>query len=252
VYLSFDFREHNSTFSEDEINPLADIRVRKAIYHSINLDEIIERVFDGTIFCEPASQFVTPLIYGYNPEISRLDYDIDEARRLLNESGYPDGFDLVMDCPIEFFEHIKICEVIEEQLSKILNFSLNTIPVGEYFTKIIERNTSFYIIGWMAATGDGGEIYDYLIRSVDVEAGVGTYNAGFYSNPMVDVIGEEVTYIMDFEERLDLMQEGFKIALDDIAWIPLISPKLINGVADYVDWVPSANMNIRVENIRFK
>ena len=72
VYLSFDFRENNSAAYGDRKNPLSDVRVRKAIYHSIDVNEIIERVGNKTMLCEPASQFVTPLIYGYNPEISRF------------------------------------------------------------------------------------------------------------------------------------------------------------------------------------
>jgi len=252
VYLGFDFRENNSVAYGEQKNPLSDVRVRKAIYHAIDVDSIIKRVYGDVVFCDIASQFVTPLIYGYNPEISRLDFDLNESRRLLNESGYPDGFDLVMDCPIDFFQHTKICEVVDEQISEVLNFSLNMIPIGDFFGKIIEKNTSFYIIGWMAATGDGGEIYDYLIRTVDIEKGVGTYNVGYYTNSEVDRMGEEISYTMDFKERLKLIQEGFAIALDDVACIPLVSSKVIYGVANYVDWVPSANMNILVENIVLK
>jgi peptide/nickel transport system substrate-binding protein len=249
VYLSFDFRENNSSTYGSQKNPLSDVRVRKAIYHSINVSEIIERISNKTMICEPASQFVTPLIYGYNPNISRLDYDLDEARRLLNESGYLHGFNLTMDCPIEFYEHTTICEIVDEQLSSILNFSLNIISLEEFFRKILERNTSFYIIGWMAATGDGGEIYDYLIRTVDKEIGTGTYNAGYYSNSEVDRIADEISYTLDFEERLNLMQKGFKIAADDVACIPLVSTKLIYGVKDFINWAPNPNMNIIVEDI---
>jgi peptide/nickel transport system substrate-binding protein len=252
TYLGFDFRENNSAGYDDQINPLSNLNVRKAIYHAINVDSIIERVYNNTIFCEPASQYITPHIYGYNPDISRLEYNLEESKKLLNESGYPDGFDLVMDCAIEFYEHTKICEVVDEQLSKILNFSLNILPLEEFFTKIIERNTSFYIVGWMAATGDGGEIYDYLIRTVDTNKGIGTYNAGYYSNPEIDDIGEEISYTMDFKERLRLIQVGYKIASDDVACIPLVSTKMIYGVRNNIDWLPSSNMNIIVEDISLK
>jgi len=251
VYLGFDFRENNSVTYGEQTNPLSDVRVRRAIYHAIDVDSIIKRVFNDTMFCDNATQFITPLVFGYNPDISRLDFVLNESRRLLNESGYPYGFDLVMDCPIDFFEHTSICKIVDEQLSEVLNFSLNLIPVGDFFGKIIEKNSSFYIIGWMAATGDGGEIYDYLIRTVDNERGIGTYNVGNYSNSEVDRIGEEISYTMDFKERLKLLQEGFAIALDDVACIPLVSTKVIYGVSDYVDWVPSANMNFIVENIGF-
>jgi ABC-type transport system substrate-binding protein len=114
------------------------------------------------------------------------------------------------------------------------------------------RNISFYFTGWMPATGDGGEIYDYLIRTINSTAGIGTYNAGYYSNYEIDRIGEEITYTMDSEERLNLMQQGFEIAMNDVACIPLLSPRGLHAAADYIDWMPSLNTNIKVENIGFK
>ena len=253
TFISFDFRENCSLDGiTKDVNPLSDIRVRKAIYHAINIDEIIERVFNNSLFAEPASQFVTPLIFGYNPNITRLSFDLNKSRELLNQSGYSDGFDLVLDCVKESCTSTKVCEVLDEQLSKIMNFSLNRLPIGEYYEKICTRNTTSYILGWMAATGDGGEIYDYMIRSVDTDAGIGSFNLGYYSNPEIDRIGEEITYVMDYEERLKLIQDGFEIAMHDIAWIPLLSSKLIYGVVDGVRWEPSNNMLILIEEIKLE
>jgi len=251
TYISFDFRE-NISLNEfpGGKNPLSDIRVRKAIYHAINIDEIIERVYNNSLFAEPVSQFLTPLIFGYNPNITRLSFDLNKSRELLNQSGYNDGFNLVLDCIEETCIQTEVCEVIDEQLSKIINFSLNRLPIGEYYDKICGRNTSCYILGWMAATGDGGEIYDYMIRTVDMDAGIGTFNLGYYSNPEVDRIGEEITYIMDYEERLKLMQEGFEIAMEDVAWVPLLSSKNIYGVVDGVAWEPNNNMLLLIEEIK--
>ncbi len=114
------------------------------------------------------------------------------------------------------------------------------------------RNTSFLISGWIPATGDGGEIFDYLIRTVNISAGIGTYNVGYYSNPEVDRIGEEISYIIDPIERLNLMQQGFKIAMDDVACIPLFSLKSVHGTREDINWLPSLNMNIKIENIIYK
>jgi len=57
---------------------------------------------------------------------------------------------------------------------------------------------------------------------------------------------------MDYEERLKLMQDGFEIAMEDIAWIPLLSSKLIYGVVDGVSWEPSNNMLILIEEIKLE
>lgn len=251
TYISFNFSE-NCTIDEEvsEKNPLSDVRVRKALYHAINISEIIEKVYNNTKFAVSASQFVTPLIFGYNPNITRLPYNLSKSRELLNQSGYGNGFNLSMDCAEEATTQMRICDVLDMQLSKIINFSLNPLSMMCYHEKIIGRNTSCYILGWMAATGDGSEIYDYILRTVDKKAGIGSFNLGYYSNPDIDRIGEEINYMLDYEERLMLMQEGFEIAMDDVAWIPLLSSKLIYGVVEEVNWEPSNTMLIIIEEIK--
>ena len=252
IFLSFDFREYDSSGFPGEKNPLSDVRVRKAIYHSINVSQIINDVLNGSNFAEPASQFVTPLIFGYNPNIERLPYDLDEAKELMKEAGYEDGFELELDCH-EGADNLKlISKLIQSQLSGIIDVKLNFLPTEEYYMKLFSRNCSFYSIGWLAATGDGGEIFDYMLRTVNQKAGVGTYNLGYYSNPEVDRIGENISHILDPTERLELMQEGFRIAMEDVAWIPLYIPKCVYSVTNCIAWEPGAGMMISVEDIDFK
>jgi peptide/nickel transport system substrate-binding protein len=251
-FLSFDFRENDSVAFKGEKNPLSDVRVRKAIYHAINITYIIDNVLNGSNFAEPASQFVTPMIFGYNPNIERLPYDLEKAKELMNAAGYEEGFELVLDCHEDSENQKQICKVIKTQLSEIIDIKINFLSIEDYFMKIGTRNSSFYVIGWLAGTGDGGEIYDYMIRTVDQEAGVGTYNLGFYSNKEVDRIGENISHILDPEERLELMQEGFRIAMEDVAWVPLFAPKCVYGMADYIAWEPGPGMLIAVEYVGFK
>ena len=115
-----------------------------------------------------------------------------------------------------------------------------------------DRNTSFYFSGWLTGTGDGGEVFDYILRTVDQEKGIGTYNIGYYSNPEVDRICKEISCVLDPDERLTLMQDGFKIAMDNVAWIPLYIPKCVAAIADYVAWAPKPDYYIKVEEISFK
>lgn len=48
------------------------------------------------------------------------------------------------------------------------------------------------------------------------------------------------------------MQEGFRIAMEDVAWVPLYIPKCIYAVAEDVAWDPGPGMHIAVEEIGFK
>ena len=74
----------------------------------------------------------------------------------------------------------------------------------------------------------------------------------YYSNPEVDRIGENISHILSPEDRLDIMQEGFRIAMEDVAWIPLYIPKYVYAIAEDIAWDPGPGMMIAVEDIEFK
>jgi len=248
-YLSFDFREKNSSGFPTGINPLADLRVRKALYHAINFEPLNRILLDAA---EPASQFLSPLIFGYNPGIKRLPYDLNLSRQLLTEAGYEHGFNLTLDCAKEYPTFIDISSEIADQLSEVISVQLNLLNASEYYTKLYMRNCSIYLTGWIPATGDGGEIFDYLLRSEHHPLGIGSYNFGHYSNLTVDNITQEITHTMDQNERGRLMRLGFKVAMDDVACIPLYINVCNIGVQDFIVWHPRSDLMTLVEEITVK
>jgi len=48
------------------------------------------------------------------------------------------------------------------------------------------------------------------------------------------------------------MQEGFRVAMEDVAWVPLYIPKCIYGIADYIAWNPRSDYALSVEEMGFK
>lgn len=246
VYLSFDFRERNNITGYNENNPFADLRVRKAIYHAINISEMLK----NSTARSPAFQFVIPSIFGYNPEIQRLAYNITTARQLMNESGYKNGFSVVFDYSYDVFDKDTV-EFIKNQLSKInITLTPNAGSYDNYIRKLFTHNVSFYINAWTTGTGDGGEIYDYLIGTRNEEQDIGSFNAGLYSNSMVDKLGENASISMEPYNRLNLLQECFKIAMDDVAWIPLFTWKTTYGINNQFLWTPRADQQILIEYIK--
>jgi len=251
IFLGFDFREEDSYAYPDGDNPTADVKVRKAIYHAIDEKAIIEEVMGGA--AEPASQFLPPHIFGYNPDIERLPYNQSKARELLNEAGYPEGFDIEFDCPTDRYVNDKeICEAIAEDLSEVgVNATLNAQPKKEFFPKVLARNTSFHLLGWAADTADGAEIFDYMLTTAGTQPGKGSVNLGYYSNPLVDEMGRRSSTTLDPEKRLTIMQEGFAIAMEDVAWVPLHLQSLLYGKASDVEWEPRADVKIVLDDISY-
>jgi peptide/nickel transport system substrate-binding protein len=250
--IGFDFRENNSYGFSDGNNPTADIRVRKAIYHAIDIDPLIKGPFKG--YATPASQLLTPYIFGYNPDIKRLTYNVSLAKELLIEAGYGDGFQIELDCITVDYDYNNLnCELIKEQLSKIgVEVKLNKLSIDEFNKKVVyNQNTSLWIVGWGTVSSDGGDVYNSFLMS-RTENLTGFYNSGYYSNPKVDAIGLEVSIEMNSKKRSELLQEGFRIAhLDDIFVIPLFSQELLILTSNNIDIIPRADERIIIKDIKF-
>ena len=245
VYISFDFRDTNNITGYNETNPFADLRVRKAIYQAINISEMLHNSTSRL----PCSQFVIPLVFGYNPEIQRPTYNITAARQLMNDSGYKNGFTVVFDYSYDVFQQDTI-EFIKNQLSEInITLTINSLSYEEYISKLLTHNVTFYINAWTTGTGDGGEIYDYLIGTKDEKKDIGSFNAGFYSNSTVDRLGENASIYMEPYGRRNLLQECFKVAMEDVAWIPLFTWKSSYGINNNFIWTPRADQQILIEYI---
>lgn len=73
-------------------SPLQDVRVRRALNHAVNKQQMIDVFLDGAV--PPASQIAHSMSFGYNEELRPYVYDAALARRLLADAGYADGFDL--------------------------------------------------------------------------------------------------------------------------------------------------------------
>lgn len=248
--IGFDVRDNNSYAFPDGENPTADVRVRKAIYHAIDIEPLINGPFKG--YAQPASQLLTPHIFGYNPDIKRLSYNLSMAKKLLNESGYKNGFDIQMDCITIGYEYNKInCELIKKQLSKVgINLTLNELSIEEFNKKVVyNKNTSLWLVGWGTVSFDGGYIYDLFIRT-EGENILGFYNSGHYSNTRVDEIGFEASTEMNSFFRTKLLQEGFRIAIsEDICVIPLFSQELLILTSKEIIMEPRADLRFNVKEL---
>ncbi|MGR3662264.1 MAG: ABC transporter substrate-binding protein, partial [Paracoccaceae bacterium] len=136
-------------------NPFLDVRVRQAIYQAIDVDALTSKVMRGT--AEPVSQLVSKEMKGYSTALAdRLPLDVEGAKALLTEAGYPDGFSFGLMCPNDrYINDEAICRATASMLAKIgVDAKLSTMPVRNYWSELREDNFDMYLLGWSPGTFD--------------------------------------------------------------------------------------------------
>ena len=202
--------------------PMADIRVRQAIYMAINEDEIIAKVMRGQ--ASPAAQIPDPPTIGYNADLKRLPYDPQKAKALLKAAGYENGFAITLTGPNDrYIQDAKIAEAVAKYLAKVgIQATLDVKPKSIFFPEVNEGKLEFYLIGWFDGTFDMGRTYAKLAHTRDRERGFGELNGANYSDPEIDALIESANTMIDYNEREKALQELNRMAMvDKIVWIPL-------------------------------
>ena len=228
-------------------NPLRDVRVRRAFYQAVDEDTIAKKVMRGA--ATPSGLMVAPAVHGWDKSLNeRYPYDIKEAKRLLTEAGYPEGFTVGMNCPNDrYVNDEQICQAIAAMLARIgVKVNVLAETKSKYFGKILARNTSFYLLGWTPATVDAHNAMFNLMATPD-DLGRGKYNLGRYSDKRFDELTTAVMTELDPEKRNAEITEAFRLHKEAFGHIPLHQQVLAWGIKDNVHLVQLAN-NIFVWN----
>jgi peptide/nickel transport system substrate-binding protein len=249
IYLSFDmFRKADSPGVGGGPNPFADVRVRRAIYHAVDVDGMIKAVMGGS--GAPATQFVTAPVFGYNPDVKRLAYDPARAKALLAEAGYPRGFAARLDCPNDrYVNDAALCEAVAGQLAKVgVRITPNAVPKAVFFPQIDRFESSFYLAGW--GTLDAGATLSAVVQTNDRAKGTGRINRGRYSSAEVDAIIRKGRQTLDDREREALYRSAIALAMGEVAWVPLHQQEMILGVKKGLSFTPRFDEYIFAHEIR--
>ena len=242
IFLGMDQKRDELLYSNVKgKNPFKDKRVRQAFYQAIDINGIQRTVMRGA--STPTATMIGPGINGFDPAINvRMPYDVEAAKKLLTQAGYPNGFEVSMNCPNDrYVNDGKICQAVAANLSRInVKVNLQVETKGTYFPKILRRDTSFYMLGWTAVTYDAHNALNALLRCVD-EKGSGQFNLGAYCNPKVDELTAMIQSETDKPKRDAMIKEAFKIHADDIGHLPLHQQALAWGVANNVQLVQLAD-----------
>ena len=242
VYLGFDqVRDELLESSVKGKNPFKDGRVRRAFWQAIDIEAIKSRVMRGQ--SSPTGLMVAPGINGFVSELNkRPPYDPDAAKKLLSDAGYPNGFEVGMDCPNDRYVNDEaICQAVVAMLARIgVKVNLLAQTRARYFAKILGPgyNTSFYMLGWTpGATYDTHNVFEQLMHTRNTQTNQGVFNVGGYSNAKFDELADKIEKETDKEKRDAMIKEAHKIHQDDVGHIPLHQQVIVWAVRDGIQVV---------------
>ena len=219
------------------------MRVRKAFNQAIDIEAIKTKVMRGR--ATPTPLLISPLLFSKAGDFKRWPYDVEAAKKMMAEAGYPDGFDLTMDCPNDRYVNDEaICQAVAAMLSRInVKIMLIAQPKVKFFAKANAPNydTSFSLLGWTPSGFDSLNVLSNIIGCRDVKGTGGPFNYGGYCNPAVTMLTEKLRAETDLAKRDEIISAAFKIVHEDAGFVPLHQQALSWGVSKKVEMVQRAD-----------
>jgi len=208
-------------------NPLLDVRVRQALNLAINRKTIISRVVQGA--ATEANQWMPAGTIGYNPDIKDIAYDPDQARKLLAEAGFPDGFKLTMHVPNDRYpQGPETAQAVAQFWTRVgVKTQVEVVPWAVYSGRTRKNEFAVSMLGWGNGTGEASYAMVNILATVDPKRGLGASNWGHYSSSQFDALLAASASEFDVPKRQALMRDAAKVVSDDAGIIPLYHYKNI-------------------------
>lgn len=232
IYLHLDRLRAESPFAKGKDgatipNPLNNLKVRQALTKAINRPAVVDRIMEGEAV--PASQLLPDIYAGTSKNLKPVVYDVEGAKKLLAEAGYPNGFKLTIHGPNgRYTNDTKIIEAVAQMFTRIgIETAVETMPPSVFFSRASsggpDKTPEFSMIlaGWSAGTGEPSDSVKALLGTFEPKLGRGSANRGRYSNARVDELLDQALATVEESKRAALLAEATEVAMNDVGLIPI-------------------------------
>ena len=208
--------------------PLDNVKVRQAIAYALNPQDYIDIVFSGE--ASLAHNTMLPAgVEGYAPDTVPYDYNVETAKALLAEAGYPDGFATTLWCADSQVMRDSAV-VIQEQLRQIgINAEVKTMEQGQYYSETGKGEQDLFIMSKTSIDPDS------MLRAMyHTEAFGLSGNRSFWAAPETDEMMDRASTTTDKAEALELYKQIQTIVAENVPLVPIAIEHLNAGMQSNV------------------
>ncbi|MFD1416198.1 glutathione ABC transporter substrate-binding protein [Oceanobacillus jeddahense] len=212
-----------------EKEPFDDPDVRKAINMAIDRDQIVDGIYNGHGI--PATGPLAPPVVGYDENAAGLDYDLEEAKQLLADAGYEDGFSTTI-WTNDQQERVDIATNVQSQLQELnIDVEVEVLEWGTYLERTAQGDHDMFVLGWSTSTGDA----DYGLYPLFHSSNLGDPgNRTFLQDDDLDQMLEDARREVDEDARMEILSD-IQAELAEIAPMLYVHhQELLLGVRDEV------------------
>jgi peptide/nickel transport system substrate-binding protein len=233
--LSFPSGNQFYMVMQNDMAPFDNKKVRQALSYAVPYDDIIDKVFLGD--ATPYKAPVPWTIEGSDPSTNSYEFDLDKAKALLAEAGFPDGFKSKLGYSTANELHEKAAILIQESFAKIgVEIELEKMSPALYAETRMNRDFPMLLVEVLWWTQDPGYVVNFQYWSDS------HLNFSDYNNPEVDALDAQGSTEFDAEKRLDIYRQAQAIIIDDAPEIWICHPNAnvamredVMGYVQYVD-----------------
>jgi peptide/nickel transport system substrate-binding protein len=212
-------------------SPLKNRQVREALNYAVNKEGIIGGVLKGQAIQIPG--VLAPSVIKPESSLKPYEYDPDRAKRLLAETGYPNGFKTEMYSPVGRYTLGKEISLVIAENLKAVGVDVD-LKLWESMRWVTDLKKHYYPLSYQEF---GNTIFDpegLMIWALHTKA-----FWSYYTNPKVDKLIEESTTVYGQEEREKHFRKIDKVLHDDASHIFLYELKVVMGKNDKLHWNPA-------------
>lgn len=200
--------------------PTKDAKVREALTMAVDIDAMVDGIYqygEGTRAYQP----LTAYSFAYNADYNDLvpEYNVEEAKKLLAEAGYPDGFTMTLYIGSSTYRE-KMAQMLQYYWGEIgVTLDIHSTTMAEWSASIVDSWQADVVNSFGVSWNNSPDPYLYLEKQFSTNTIHAASNAGGYSDPEIDELLHEGFSATNDEERKEIYGEVMEKVMNEYTGI---------------------------------